>query len=136
MSQLAYLAGFFDGEGCVSITKNGSVDLRIVNTNKSVLEEFKDRFGGSVTSRKQRTNKNQYVWCIYGIEAVVASQLLFTHSRDKAEQLIAVIEYFDKRNTIQTITKENSKGRFGNPERKALVTKYRSLLSDLKKKEQ
>lgn len=51
-----YAAGFFDGEGCVGVTyiRQGNgipyyiVSVKIANTVRSVLEEFKEQWGGSI----------------------------------------------------------------------------------------
>lgn len=53
-----YAAGFFDGEGCVSITitgKNRQTKLRVmvVNTDPRILETFRLTFGGCLS--KPRT---------------------------------------------------------------------------------
>lgn len=52
-----YLAGFFDGEGCITLGKNGGVTISVVNTCYRVLCQFQDAFGGSVRERKQKVNK-------------------------------------------------------------------------------
>ena len=57
---LEYIAGFIDGEGCITLTKrhkkrsNGAVHVEyqpvlvIVNTNRPILEEMQRVIGGSV----------------------------------------------------------------------------------------
>lgn len=59
----AYIAGFFDGEGCVQLCKyrhpktrgHLSYYLRVViaNTEKEVLEQIQQEFGGKVKQRKR-----------------------------------------------------------------------------------
>lgn len=63
-----YFAGFFDGEGCISVT-NPKRGIRVVltNTNLEVLEQFKDYFGVGKISVKKRNekdiyNKKCYMW--------------------------------------------------------------------------
>jgi hypothetical protein len=61
-TMLAYLAGFFDGEGCISITKgknhlgNVQYGLRVIvsNTNDYVLQMYKFSFGGRIQKRKYK----------------------------------------------------------------------------------
>ena len=43
-TDIAYAAGFFDGEGCISISKNGAVDIRVTNTAKNVLVRLQNIF--------------------------------------------------------------------------------------------
>lgn len=58
---LYYFAGFFDGEGCISVT-NPKRGVRVVltNTNLEVLEDFNKYFGVGKISMKKRTKKDIY----------------------------------------------------------------------------
>lgn len=56
-TEIAYVAGLFDGEGCVSIyyttePRNGksyhNMHVRIANTDLAVLEWVQERFGGKI----------------------------------------------------------------------------------------
>jgi hypothetical protein len=56
-TEIAYVAGLFDGEGCVSIyyqaePKNGKVyhniNVRLSNTHEGVLRWVQERFGGAL----------------------------------------------------------------------------------------
>lgn len=59
-AKLPYWAGFFDGEGCVTISRTYSKNKRpsytltvqIGNTHLGVLEEIKERYGGGIYTRK------------------------------------------------------------------------------------
>ena len=67
--EVAYLAGFFDGEGSIGIypkkNKRGYMCyqylLQISNTNRKVLELFQKRYGGSITKR-QRVERHKQLW--------------------------------------------------------------------------
>lgn len=65
---LAYLAGFVDGEGSITIFRSGGCDnLRfdVYNTNEDVLLWIKETFGGRVhkVGRPGRENwKQEYSW--------------------------------------------------------------------------
>jgi LAGLIDADG endonuclease len=73
--ELAYLAGFIDGEGSISIFSSSSKSkgkiyprLRLIlsayNTNEAVLQWIKSRFGGTVirVKRSRRQHKQCYAW--------------------------------------------------------------------------
>ncbi len=48
---LSYIAGFFDGEGCIGFARcRTSLHPRVLvtNTNIEILEELKNRFGGDI----------------------------------------------------------------------------------------
>lgn len=66
-----YLAGFFDADGSVQITKsqrNTRPDptycMRSVVSNnyKAVLEEMKEMFGGTITPRELESGKIHHTW--------------------------------------------------------------------------
>jgi len=68
---LAYIAGYFDGEGCIRIVQNKrdngfGIHVFITNTHKPFLERMKDFFGGTVSVRN-KSNENHrsiYQWRI------------------------------------------------------------------------
>lgn len=68
--ELAYLAGFFDGEGCV---QSDGRTVGITNTFPDVLHRFKRAFGGRVspkaTNRDNPGGKALWRWGISGIDA-------------------------------------------------------------------
>lgn len=83
---LAYFAGFFDGEGCVSIV-GSSLAARISNTYLPILELFKDYFGGAVgICRSTHDARQGYQWSIYGKRAEDMLTLLLPHLIEKAPQ--------------------------------------------------
>lgn len=45
-----FIAGFFDGEGCAFIRKDGGVILVVSNTNREVLENIKTMIGGAIVT--------------------------------------------------------------------------------------
>ena len=50
---IEYMAGFFDGEGCVELSPKKIQDrISVVNTNKTILEYIQETFGGSIISKK------------------------------------------------------------------------------------
>src|SRR4030042_6476953 len=78
-SRLAYLAGFFDGEGCIAIVKdknhlgNVQYSLRVIvsNTNDYVLHLYKLSFGGRIHKReyKQPEWRDCYAWALNSTRA-------------------------------------------------------------------
>ena len=121
MRNLAYFAGFFDGEGCVVIGKNGSLAIRVINTNLRILNLFQESFRGSVKQRSQIVNKKQYVWSVYGEDAVEFAIRMSPYCIEKHEQLNKAIEWMDERKTY-----------FRSEDREAVVEKYRQQLTEMK----
>lgn len=76
-----YIAGFFDGEGCISSQEYWergkyekypriNLQISITNTNKEVLNLIRGVFGGTVRShgKKKRNHKKCYDWKLCGKE--------------------------------------------------------------------
>lgn len=96
--QLAYIAGFVDGEGCVQISKNGSLSLSIINTAHQTLTFIKRVLNcGSVAPRKQKVNKPQYVFRVYGTSAAEVLTALLPYLIEKRPQAELALEFFGRR---------------------------------------
>ena len=73
-----YLAGIFDGEGCVHRAKNGRVWVKFSNTHRPTCELFL-RFGGSVQRKeppKKSHHKQCWDWVATGQAALLARHWL------------------------------------------------------------
>lgn len=89
---LSYLAGFFDGEGTVCISRRkdkgrDSFDLRICVGQKDIrpLELFKKRFGGRIYVQRRKGNLWIYQWeCKYGKRDFLKAMI--PHLRFKKEE--------------------------------------------------
>jgi hypothetical protein len=132
---IAYAAGFFDGEGCITISKNGAVDVRVVNTSKKVLLKLQSIFGGSITNRTQKINKTQYAYSFYGENAIEFIKLIKPYLIDKLSQAETILEYYEHRQQIKSIRLPGVKGQFSNPDREILVQVFRDILSEQKREE-
>lgn len=131
--RLHYFAGFFDGEGCVQISRNGSVQLRIINTNLAILEKIQEVFGGSVNKRAQIVNKPQYSWSVYGDLAKNLAELLAPLCMEKSKQLYVALEWIQEREKYSGIRIPNRKGVFKNPEREVKIKEYQQRITRLMK---
>ncbi len=72
--EIAYLAGFFDGEGGINVHRRRYVKklggesiyyilrVDVANTDKQNIYRLKDLFGGCITLRKKQDQANQAVW--------------------------------------------------------------------------
>src|SRR3990167_10431848 len=81
----AYMAGLFDGEGFIRVTKQSSektlktmqkvtpsyhLCVGITNVNIKVIEMFKNEFGGYVYANKRDNRKICFQWVVYDRRAV------------------------------------------------------------------
>lgn len=122
MLSLEYIAGLFDGEGCVFIgrvkrTKNGNIGERlsaqITNIYLPVLQELKAQFGGYIFTRPPTNGRSVYNWIIHTNTAFSFITLIEPHCIIKKDQIHLVFEYYEKfrsgkrRNTPYTIEETN-----------------------------
>jgi hypothetical protein len=77
----AYLAGLFDGEGCVSmhLAKAGyvSVQVKVSMCDRAPVAALFERFGGSMYDGQQitKTGRNVYTWTVFNAECVESLQV-------------------------------------------------------------
>jgi len=72
VSQLAYLAGIIDGEGCINIYRSGkyprtdySIRIYVVSTDKILIDWLQTTFGGLQYKRETRSGwKTKYEWIV------------------------------------------------------------------------
>jgi hypothetical protein len=72
LTDIAYVAGFLDGEGCVSLAwRKGKLGynyitpiIQITNTNEEVLIWIKSIFGGSIQFRPDTRKTRKDSWCV------------------------------------------------------------------------
>ena len=120
-SRVAYIAGFFDGEGCIRIKKASQkgdsyyIWVAITNSNNEILEDVKELFGGQVRKAERTVNKDIYHYLITASEAVDMLKVLLSFLIEKKEQAELAIEY------------HNNKGTWSKDRRKSTYLKMREL---------
>lgn len=100
-----YLAGLFDGEGCVlAINRQGygscQFGVKLNSSSKLMAEAFQDRYGGVVRTKTHRPSQPkedtdyriQWAWALTGIDSLVDfAEDLYPHIRTKKPQLQALL---------------------------------------------
>lgn len=115
MIGIAYLAGFFDGEGCIEIQKWVSKDLilnpyytlRISATqvNPEPLYKLQETFKGVVHCRDARPLKNQrtvYKWRCKSVQAAHALQCMLPYLIVKSDEAKLALEFQNPINSKRT----------------------------------
>ena len=103
-TQLAYLAGIFDGEGTVTLVKVSKDSefryplLSVANTERVLLEPFRELFGGAISTKKtyQTNHKTSYQWKVEYTRALKAMRLLayfIRHPEKKARIELLLTEW-------------------------------------------
>lgn len=103
-AMLPYYAGFFDGEGCVSVHSRGRqwsvLKASISNTDLPVLEDFKGRFGGGIYRGSSRRGvKPWWKWEATSKAAANFLETILPYSKIKAEQIEVALEFQDTMGT-------------------------------------
>lgn len=108
-TQKAYLAGFFDGEGCIhigtyppgiysasTISPFHQLSVTLGNTNRTILEHICTLLSaGNIQSSKGKNSKTRmyYQWRIYGTKAMEFLELLKPYFILKKEEAVLAIEF-------------------------------------------
>lgn len=101
-NKLSYLAGFFDGEGSISILKrtkgewNVSHFIRVSIGQKDgeTLDWVKDNFGGNVYLVKR---DGSFIWAISDYKAYEFCRLISPYLRYKKPQADLAIKFYEER---------------------------------------
>jgi hypothetical protein len=139
--ELAYWAGFFDGDGCIGIYKyqnkdrwhkspTYSVYMALTIVDKEIVDQFAALFQGSRATRRHRTPNSQlqYYWTARGNRAVAVLTKLLPFLRLKKPQAQLALEFHARKgsnparllkkdeldlreNYYQQMRKMNSKGK-------------------------
>ena len=96
--ELIYLAGFFDGEGCITISrirdKSGSLILMISNTNKTIIKLIAKWFKGDIMYIKQKDNRKEaWTFKAYSQDAEIFLKAIYPYLLIKKEQAHIGLEY-------------------------------------------
>jgi len=105
LSDLAYCAGVFDGEGCVTLTRDKELTyrlrLKITSTEYSVLAWIQEHFGGTINLSRKETDNNKESWDWYckTEDQVVFLFGILPYTIIKRAQIIEALNYhFEKQN--------------------------------------
>lgn len=92
---LAYVAGFIDGEGCFSVGRNWKITVSCANTHKPVVEWLAAHFGGSfcknATRAKKPNHRRIYSWSVVSRDADHFCKAVVPYLRVKTEQALLLI---------------------------------------------
>lgn len=113
-TEIAYIAGFFDGEGCVRIKKANQggnsyyLIAHITNTNPIILKKVQDLFGGNTRVQEKGRNKPIYNWYITSSEANDFLKTLQPFLIEKKSQAELGIKFHENKEKMTPKEKEKS----------------------------
>ena len=91
---LAWVAAFFDAEGCVHLTTDGRIQLWVTNTNLDAIKFIQQIAGGSI---QVRNGKNKKVYRLYLTcsKAIDFLKKILPYSIVKREAIFHAIKYYE-----------------------------------------
>jgi len=136
-TDLAYLAGLFDGEGCIRIAsqklkrakqgRQNELVMQVGSSDEWVCQTFKMAFGGSIGTRVAETRTRIWEWkaCAKIARSCLEVLLPYLHlKRPQAEIAIA----------FQKAKKYRGRGKFLSDKEWALEEAQRLMVKDMKKR--
>ncbi len=105
---LAYVSGFFDGEGCVNFTQSGQTKTWVIrvmvrNTDFEIIKRIQIAFGGRIQTTHHKNKpawKTSYCWRIDGSPAVAFLRLIDPFVYIKKDQILTAIFWDEIRNRL------------------------------------
>ena len=114
--ELAYTAGFFDGEGSISIIKYNpsvrcsiptfSLVVKVTNNDKVVLEQLKGWFGGSVSP--QNRGYRTYEWQVTSLLAKSFLEQVLPYLIIKKDRACLGIEFQKHKSSYKKLERTKS----------------------------
>jgi len=103
-----YLAGLFDGEGCVTYKKYWDrkrkdrprkylcwrIQMEIVMTDKKTIQWCAEKFGGKVHRKPRKGHKMQYRWRKGFKNANEVAKFIAPFSVTKQEKLLDIVNHY------------------------------------------
>ena len=137
---MEYFAGLFDAEGCISLSKKGAFSISIEMANEEIPNLFKDKFQGSIYTRKRKNRKKTWTWKINSIrdQAIFFIDSIYDFSQVKRMQLYNLRSYLSYGRSDRKYRREDFRTeitRYKQPEsiEKYMHTHYKP--SNIKKEE-
>lgn len=104
-TDIAWAAGFFDGEGCIVIRKylqknrkvpSYYVEIQISQREREPLERFMKWFGGTINTKTNGTynGRKYYYWRVMGIRALETLDIIYPFLYGKKSQANVVMNEF------------------------------------------
>jgi LAGLIDADG endonuclease. len=115
----AYIAGFFDGEGSITIIKHKpnskfrmkncyyTLQVQITNTNKEIIEWLHFRVGGHISNNSHCPSRKRqrpcWAWRVIAQEAKVFLEAIEPYAIVKKRQIQLAIDFQEHKNATNKI---------------------------------
>jgi hypothetical protein len=91
---IAWAAGFIEGEGCFGAYSNSGVSLTVPQVQREPLERLQRLFGGNIRQASHtNTGKPLHRWGVFGMPAAAATMTVFSLlSPRRKDQAMALLD--------------------------------------------
>ncbi len=116
--EIAYFAGFFDGEETITLSRAGNmkyrrIQLSLVNTDKQILDWIISKFGGRIANkgRNKPTHKLRYQWILGGLKGLELLKILLPYlkEQEKVRRARLIVNNWEKHKKTHEYTIQNIK---------------------------
>lgn len=136
-----YLAGFFDGEGCIGIYRNGQrafhLRVQLVQNESQIVtamfQELQERFGGSFRGHPSSSGRSKYNFQLNADKAVAFLTTIQPHLLLKRLEADVAILWHTSRPRRERCAKGRIQGH--PPEQQAFDAKIAELVKVLKRRD-
>ncbi len=127
MNSFAWAAGFFDGEGCITLTDRQTLTVRVSQKDIRPLHKLVSIFGGKI----YRSGDFAHQWTMKGLNAVSALRAMAPHLFLKHQQADVALEWAAQ--PWRQLGVSSGRRKRKTPEQRKADGMLESLLSGLKK---
>lgn len=140
---ISYFAGFFDADGSVSIAKNQkgtTLTCTVYNSNKKVLEIFRQNFGGEIYishNHPEKGWKTGYRWMVAAKKAEEFLSKIVPFVTVKKERVELGLQFrilIKENKNYGVITERDEKGRMIKVFKKTRGTEYEKAIENFYQK--
>lgn len=122
-TKIAYIAGFFDGEGCIRIKEANKgensfyIIAHLTNSYRPTLDQVQELFGGAIRKQEKTPNKTIYNWCASSSEAMDFLKVIHPFLREKQKQAELAIVFHDTKSALSGVEKRKMAKRISDMKR-------------------
>jgi len=99
-NEIAYLAGYTDGEGCISVINGRTLMVSVEACYPKIIRRYCQLFGGHFSryDRKKKNTRPYFRWRVFSETAHLVIQTLLPFLREKKRQAELCLKYYNTKN--------------------------------------
>lgn len=103
IEDVIYIAGYFDGEGCITIHNHCSICVQLTNTYLPTLKWIQQLFDGCIYnhSSHKKGYKYSYKWQTAGFNAFYFLSAISIYLKEKKQQADLAIQFYDTCDSVK-----------------------------------